>query len=37
MSVTKHCSGDSNLHALVEEIVPHQKKIGSQIESQLNI
>lgn len=37
MSVTKNSPGDSHLHALEEEIVPHHKKIGSQVESQLNI
>ena len=29
--------GDSYLQAIVEDIVPHHKKVGSKVESQLNI
>ena len=33
----KKSPGNSYLQAIVEDIVPHHKKVGSKVESQLNI
>ena len=33
----KQSPGNSYLQALVEDIVPHHKKVGSKVEGQLNI